>query len=108
MPKYVAVYLPADENHEDVGDFNSEKEAWDYIATQLCSSCAESLHLGYEIYNDGKRDLKADVTHPSQTACGCEWLVTSEEDYDKAESVHDLFEAGGWITIDPEELKKKK
>lgn len=109
--KYFACYMPATESEKDPskGGFNSEKEAWNYISTRLCKSCKLELDRGYQEFGtkEGDSDYeKFPVEDASDTTCGCEWLVMTEEDYRNAESIHDLFEAGGFKKIyNKEELK---
>lgn len=96
MDKYIAVYLPDGEYDPTKRGFNSEEDAWNYIKECICSDCKQILVRGYELYKHKEEVDKIDCTHPCETACGCEWLVMKESDYDKAETIHDLFEAGGW------------
>lgn len=56
--KFEAWYLPDDNKHRSKKGFDSEDEAWGYIAQQICDSC--------------KRDFK---DNPLRSYCAYEWRV---------------------------------
>ena len=103
---WIAIYMPDDSIDPTRGGFKSEEEAWNYVTTHLCTSCTQALSDGYEIYSDGKQDHKAKITHPGGTSCGAEWLVALEDEYNKAENLEQVFEAGGWKKIDTTNFDK--
>jgi hypothetical protein len=67
---YVAIHLEGTQE-DDIGGFNSNEEAWDYIRDYcICSNCKEELF--HSIYYDIE-----------DTGCGSEWDVLPLSKYQK-------------------------
>jgi hypothetical protein len=95
---YVAIKL-SNKDHTKSG-FTTMEEAQDYVSSYACNSCANDLKRGHVIYEwDGQQD-KEPVQNILDTACGAEWLIVKEEDYDKAKDLPDLFIAAGMTPAD--------
>ena len=71
---FTAVYLP-DSNLTRQG-FASEDSAERYIISRNCRMCAD----------DGVN-----------SACAAEWLVVSDDEYNKSTGIEDLFKAAGFV-----------
>jgi len=56
--KFEACYLPNDNKHQSKNGFNSQNEAWDYVAQQICDTCK----------NDFKNNLLLSF-------CGAKWQL---------------------------------
>jgi len=86
--KYTAAYMPASEDNDpSVTGFNTEDEAWKWIATRICKGCKETLNNKgvFESYKnpDGETITEwQEYTHPSHTLCGAEWYVLPVSDED--------------------------
>tara|TARA_Y100000034_G_C6674161_1_gene296125 strand:+ start:187 stop:510 length:324 start_codon:yes stop_codon:yes gene_type:complete len=94
---FTAVYLPSRSDGECIDEmgFTTEEEALEYIKSWLCNWCLRDLSQGYADYGGkGKEDM-LDIRCPLDTSCGAEWLIMTDEDYEKAETTKDLFVAGG-------------
>ena len=102
MSKWIAWYAPADSNCETKRGFNSEEEAWKYVATQLCKQCLKEYETGIS-YDLDENEEPYSVEHPSETSCGAEWFVLTEEAYDKAEGFDGILEASGWKKVQGKE-----
>lgn len=77
--KYVAIYLPMlAEGAPDPSrrGFATEKEAWAYVESQIGESCRE--WMAYEWIKE--QDIPP---HVSESACGCEWFVGTEQGEDE-------------------------
>ena len=99
---YVAVYFPATVRDLDKSGFTSKQEAWAWIAeNHLCSTCKEELERGYELLPEVDEDgeeIRYEIDNPSDTMCGAEWCVISEEEWKNLANPADVLEsmAGKW------------
>lgn len=86
---FTAYYLPVLSQKKGVTKtgFTTEKEAWEYVYSQMCNSCKKEL-------------AEERAAHPEAKAfpaCACEWGVGLTSEIDAAESFQDVLEACGWI-----------
>ena len=81
----------------DQKGFETEADADKYIQGLICNVCVSDLQKGFVVYDDGEKEVIASVL---DTPCGAEWLIISDEDYDEAENVPDLFIAAGMTPSD--------
>lgn len=109
---YAAIYLPSrPEGVEDpsCNGFTTEKEAEEYVVSQMCSTCQEERKqaLTGVPYPD---DEYPPSIHPG---CFYEWLIGLTKDFEAAENFDQMMSAGGWETTyrkdnTPEENAKLK
>ncbi len=88
---YIALYLPAKSPSEPDPSrkgFATEKEAEDYMVSNMCETCKEER----EIFFKGKKskEYKKFVKNGSENwepceypPCSCEWSVRKESEYEK-------------------------
>jgi hypothetical protein len=77
--------------------FETEDDAEKYIENFLCKNCLQDLKRGYhraEVDGEIYEDL---IPRASYTDCGAEWLLMRDDEYENANSIEDLFLAGGLV-----------
>jgi hypothetical protein len=95
---YTAVNLANSEF--DQSGFDTKREAEAYILDLVCETCAEDVKRGrIEDEEDG-----VTVTYPVEsvldTQCGSVWLLITDEEFEEAEDIQDLFIASGMEPAD--------
>lgn len=89
---FVSYYAPAlSEGQEDPSkEFLTEKEAYEYIFSNMCQSCQDKRRL----FLEGDEENGSDYP-----ACACEWFVVQKDDLEKAENFGDVLKAAGCETL---------
>jgi len=93
---FTAVHL-VNGNHNHSG-FESRKEAIHYITGFICQVCANDITMGYVHIHDNLGNVveKQIIEDVFDTSCGSEWMVITDEDYEDADTIEDLFIANGF------------
>ena len=89
---WIAFYQPASEEDLTKRGFKTKKETLEYVRKYCCLEC----RLEEKKHND--------LLH---TACGMEWFVMKEKDFDKCDSHMELMEANGWKPVKRKEVKEE-
>lgn len=71
--------------------FKTEKDAEEYIESNLCKVCKEDLKNGFIDIDEIEKVTVEDVF---DTQCGSEWVIERQEDYQQCESIKDILNKG--------------
>lgn len=83
---YTAIHLSGNDDHDYTkSGFLSEQAAEHYIALALCKGCREDIVIDNETILG--------------TACGCEWGIADDKEFEESKSASDVFKAAGFTRI---------
>jgi len=85
MKKWTAYYMPATDGKDPSKEFDTKKEAEDYVKSRNCSMCKK----------DGLGSM-----------CACEWEILKTKDLAKCKTFEDIMLASGWKYIKDKDIKK--
>lgn len=87
VKKWTAYYSPAINRKDPTKDFNTKKEAEDYIISRNCDMCKK----------DGLESM-----------CAAEWEIIKSKDLAKCKNFGDILKATGWKEIKKQTTKNIK
>jgi len=79
----------------DQSGFDTKAEAIKYIEALICEMCIDELKKGYVCIVEDGVETRQELKDVLDTSCGQNFLVVTDEAFEKAESLEDLFIAAG-------------
>lgn len=95
---FTAIYLPSrPEGKEDPSrsGFPTEKDAEDYVVSQMCPACQEERRQALA----GEQDPDDEIDPSVYPGCFYEWIIGLTEKVEAAEGFDQLMVACGWETV---------
>ena len=87
VKKWTAYYSPSTDDEDPTKEFDTKKEAEDYVISFNCPMCKEE-GLG--------------------STCACEWEILKSKDLAKCKNFRDILKASGWKEIKNKDKLTKK
>src|SRR4051812_40965332 len=79
----------------DQSGFESRHEAIKYIEALICDMCLAELKKGFVAMVDDGVAKEEKIHDVLDTSCGQNFLIVTDEEFESAESLEDLFIAAG-------------